>query len=201
VRVVADLPSNFKINFENISKTNINIAKELEKRAAFSEECAKILLNQNENTNADFHFFMSLINSEKSKIAFSDIKKNIIDENIFLCEYIFKSIKYADLFSAYSVYISDNLPDLGNIDLNKKIDMRIKLTEKFSFNDFIQYASLFDFDILNLNYNGDNNLLNFIFKLKIEKTEYIKEKQKILAVFTGLIAHFGITEIAVFNAK
>ena len=169
------LSSDFKTNFENINKININIAGELEKRAAFSEECAKIMLNE----NADFSTFVSMLENEKSKINFSNVKKNIIDENIFLCEYIFKSINFSDLFSAYSAYISENPADLNNLD--DKINIKINLTEKFNFNSFIQYMAIFDFDIVNLNY--ENNDVSLVLKTK--------DKENLFAVFCGLLEYIG----------
>ena len=169
------LLADFKINFENINRTNIKITEQLEKRAAFSEECAKILLNQNENI--DFSFFMSLIENEKSKFNFSTLKKNIIDENILLCEYIFKAINFADLVSAYSVYI-----DANSQEFDENINLTINLNEKFVFNDFMQYIALFNFEIINLNYDGINNTV--IIK--------IKDKQNVFAVFCGLLEYFGV---------
>jgi hypothetical protein len=178
------LLSDYKINFENINIININIIRELEKRMAFSEECAKILLNQNGNA-PDFSFFISLLENEKSKINFSNVKKNIIDENVLLCKYIFKSINFSDLVSAYSVYIAANPVDLDNFDLTKNINLTINLTEKFTFNDFIQYTSLFDFNIINLNYDGINNSVSLTLKL----TE-LGDKESIFAVFYGLLGYF-----------
>ena len=186
------LSSDFKINFENISKTNINIAKELEKRAAFSEECAKILLND----FVDFSFFVSILENEKSKINFSNLKKNIIDENIFLCEYIFKSINFFDLFSAYFEYISIYPKNVKSIDINKKIHIKINLNKQFSFNSFLQYMSIFDFDIISFSHNGEENNVSLIFKLPA-----IKDKENIFAVFYGLLEYCGVNDILVENVE
>jgi len=180
------LSSDFKINFENINKINIKIAEELEKRAAFSEECAKILLYEN-GEPIDFSFFISLLENEKTKINFSNLKKNIIDENIFLCEYIFKSINFSDLFSAYLIYITENPADLKekDLDLNKKINIKINLNEKFNFNNFMQYLSIFNFEIINLNY--ENNCVNLILK--------IKNDEKLFEIFFGLLKYFGVEKL------
>ena len=191
------MSSDFRINFENISKININIAGELEKRAAFSEECAKIMLNE----NADFSSFVSLLENEKSKINFSNVKKNIIDENIFLCEYIFKSVNIADLYSAYSEYISANPKNLKikkfiDIDVNKKINVKIILTKHFAFNNFLQYISIFNLNIISFDYNSEINSVSFTFELP-----GIKDKENMFAVFYGLLGYFGVGDTVIENVE
>ena len=186
------LSADFKITFENINKINVNIIKELEKRAAFSEECARILLND----YADFSFFVSLLENEKSKINFMNLKKNMIDENLYLCEYIFKSINFSDLFSAYSVYILSNPRYFKNINVNKKINIKITFIEQFTFNDFLQYLAIYNFEIVNLNYNIENNSINLIFIIP-----EIKDKINIFTVFCGLLEYYGIDDMLIINVE
>jgi len=186
------LSSDFRINFENINKTNINIIKELEKRAAFTEECAKLLLND----FVDFSFFVSILENEKSKMNFSSLKNSMIDENVFLCEYIFKSISFTDLYSAYLEYLSTNPRTVKNIDVNKNINMKINLTEQFSFNDFQQYMTIFNFNIINFNYNNTKNSISLVFEMP-----EIKEKENRFAVFYGLLEYCGVNDIVVINAE
>ena len=210
------LSADLKINFENINKTNKTIVEELEKKFAFVEESAKMLLNQN-NNNSDkigFEFLFGLINSEKSKVKFADIKKYIIDENIFLCEHIFKSINYASLFLAYLTYISENpaitenynnmfklsgLDDLDNADDTAEINLNLKLNEKFSVNNLLQYISLFGFEILVFYYDREQNSVDISIDISdISKDSAdIKNRMAGITVFIDLLKYYGISEIAI----
>ncbi|MCL2773179.1 MAG: hypothetical protein FWD71_07490 [Oscillospiraceae bacterium] len=193
------LSSDFKINFENINKTNMIIAGELEKRFSFAEENAKILLSQSKNI--DFSFFVNLIGAEKSKINFANIKKLIIDENVFLCEHIFKSINFGSLFLSYFTYIEENPEILNNyknmfeaagFTETDEVNLNIKLNEKLSLNSLIQYISLFDFKILLFYYDIAQNAVDISIDIA-----GVKDKMIIFAVFIDLLKYFGISEISV----
>ena len=195
------LSAEFKINFENINNTNIIIAGELEKRFSFAEDNAKILLCQNKDI--DFSFFVNLIGAEKSKINFGNIKKHIIDENIFLCEHIFKTVNFGSLFLSYLTYIEKNPEILSNyknmfessgLNETDEISLNIKLNEKFSLNNLLQYTSLFNFKILLFYYDGEQNSVDI--SINISDTG-IKDGINIFAVFIDLLKYFGISEISV----
>lgn len=185
------------VNFENVKKIDKTIASELEKRLAFAEDCVKILLSsdtskEREDTSS---LFDMLFDIEESNYDSFFVGENVIRENIFPCHYIFKCIDCAYRLIEYMQYhdeiqnrrVGISLFDSSDISDNftfgihgKKIaDIKVALKGKLAFNRFTSYINLCDFQVLQLNYNSEENEAHLILD--------IQNKSYMFSVFIGVL--------------
>ena len=187
-----NLLNKLAVNFENIKRIDTAIAAELEKRIAFAEDCVKSLLSGNMDNDSEKEIsslFDMLFDIEESNYDSFFVGENVIRENIFPCDYIFKCIACTHHLIEYMLYyneiqnkrISEGLPDdfIYGFYGKKTADIKINLNEKLTFNALMSYINLCGFQVLQLNYNSKENEAHLILD--------IQNKSYMFSVFTGII--------------
>ena len=209
-----DLLNKLSVNFENIKRIDKIIASELEKRIAFAEDCVKILLNSDGDTDDSAEnikpeissVFEMLFDIEEANNESAFVSENVIRENIFPCDYIFKCIDCAHRLIEYTQYHDEAQntksgafsPDISDISISddfvfsvyrkKTADIKISLNEKLLFSKLMSYINLCNFQVIKLNYESEKQQAH----LKID----IQNKSYIFGIFIGLIKCYK-TEITV----
>ena len=179
------------VNAENIKRIDRRIASELERRIGFAEDCVKILLGGKEEMA---YLFDMLFDTEELNYDSYFVSENVIRENIFPCNYIFRCIdethrlteymQYYDEIQYKRVFSDDTFFEVYG---KTTADMKLTLNEKMTFSKLTSYINLCGFQVRQLNYSSEENDVHLALD--------IQNKSYMFNVFTGLIRCYKVNFI------